>query len=157
MTSPFWEAPLCALPIGLKRAYSGTASAPVWPDAALVRTRVLRTGAIIERSTAVKMPLLFVKGFRCPPVRAHLGPGQATLRKDEKDEKDEKDGTDDETRRDDKTIREVCLTVPNRPGYPEVFGNHMVFQVWAQPTPLSVGGGAAWSRSRVGRDHEGPS
>jgi hypothetical protein len=35
------------------------------------------------------------------------------------------------------------LTVPNRAGYPEVFGNFMIFPPWAQLTPACTAGGVA--------------
>lgn len=40
------------------------------------------------------------------------------------------------------------LTVPNPVGYPEVFGNCMVFQLWALPTLTSEG--AVWPGGRSG-------
>jgi len=44
----------------------------------------------------------------------------------------------------------VSLTVPNRAGYPEVFGNLMIFPLWPKPTPASVAAGVAWPRAAWG-------
>ena len=48
----------------------------------------------------------------------------------------------------------VPLTVPNPAGYPEVFGNSMIFPLWAQLNPAAVAGGVAWAAERLGAELE---
>jgi hypothetical protein len=47
------------------------------------------------------------------------------------------------------------LTVPNRVGYPEVFGNFMIFPLWPKPTPAPVASGVAWVRVAWGGTYDG--
>lgn len=57
----------------------------------------------------------------------------------------------DEMRRGDvRCFARGSLTVPNRAGYPEVFGNFMIFPLWAQLNPAAVAAGVTWRPSDSG-------
>lgn len=47
--------------------------------------------------------------------------------------------------------RWVSLTVLDAAGYPEVFGNLMIFPLWPKPTPAFIAAGVAWLRADGGQ------